>query len=355
MNYDTVPVPMDIGESLLAQWQTTIDLLCRFVDVPVALVMRINGSDIEVFVSSNSPDNPFHPGEAESLVGSGSYCEAVVQTKEKLLVADALASPKWLNNPRLKLGFVSYLGFPILLPDGSVFGTICVLDTKQNAFCSDAEELLVQFKDLFEAHLQLNCQNLELARSNAEVALFSAKLQELGRIDQLTGLRYRHTFDEVYEREMSRAHRTNGQTCLVLCDIDHFRQINSELGHKAGDEALSHVAAVIIKRMRKHDWAWRWGGDEFLLLLPDTGIEGGAILANDIRRTIEDSPLRRQHTNHPLTASFGVTTIEKNEEVLHCLERCDHLLHEAKHAGRNTVKKGSISGLGAPGHNYYSI
>jgi hypothetical protein len=89
------------------------------------------------------------------LPGSGLYCETVFKTRQMLLVPNALEDEKWRNNPDIKLGMISYLGYPILLPQGEVFGTICVLDIKGNTYSETYKKLLLQFKELIEAHLQL--------------------------------------------------------------------------------------------------------------------------------------------------------------------------------------------------------
>ena len=116
--------------------------------------------EIEVLVASASPGNPYHPGEKELLPGSGLYCETVIKTRQMLLVPNALEDEKWRNNPDIKLGMISYLGYPIFLPQGEVFGTICILDIKENPYSETYKKLLLQFKELIEAHLELlhtNC------------------------------------------------------------------------------------------------------------------------------------------------------------------------------------------------------
>jgi len=146
--------------ALLGKWQHVVDIVAELLTVPAGLIMRCQGNEIEVLVASASPGNPYHPGEKELLPGSGLYCETVIKTRQMLLVPNALQDEKWLNNPDIKLGMISYLGYPIFLPQGEVFGTICVLDIKENAYSETYKRLLLQFKELIEAHLELlhtNC------------------------------------------------------------------------------------------------------------------------------------------------------------------------------------------------------
>lgn len=146
--------------ALLGKWQHVVDIVAELLTVPAGLIMRCQGNEIEVLVASASPGNPYHPGEKELLPGSGLYCETVIKTRQMLLVSNALQDEKWRNNPDIKLGMISYLGYPIFLPQGEVFGTICVLDIKGNTYSETYKRLLLQFKELIEAHLELlhtNC------------------------------------------------------------------------------------------------------------------------------------------------------------------------------------------------------
>ena len=130
------------SEAILQEWQEVVDLLTRIMGVSAGLIMRINEEDIEVFVSSRSEKNPYKVNDKEHLLGSGLYCETVINQKSKLLVPNALISEKWKNNPDIKLNMISYLGYPINWPDGNPFGTICVLDDQENKYSPDQEKLL---------------------------------------------------------------------------------------------------------------------------------------------------------------------------------------------------------------------
>jgi transcriptional regulator with GAF, ATPase, and Fis domain len=149
------PRELEVPPELLEKWQKIADILAEMLAVPAGLIMRCQGDEIEVLVASASPGNSYHPGEKEALPGSGLYCETVIKTRQMLLVSNALKNDNWRINPDIKLGMISYLGFPILLPEGEIFGTLCVLDQKENTFSGNYRKLMLQFKDLIEAHLQL--------------------------------------------------------------------------------------------------------------------------------------------------------------------------------------------------------
>ena len=132
-----------VPELVLEKWQGMVDLMAELVGVPAGLVMRIAREDIEVFVSSRTEGNPYRPGDKEHLLGSGLYCETVIRSRNKLLVPNALLDESWKNNPDIKLNMISYLGYPILLPNGHPFGTICVLDNKEDSYSPIYEHLVL--------------------------------------------------------------------------------------------------------------------------------------------------------------------------------------------------------------------
>ncbi len=144
-----------VPEATLEDWQTVVDLVARLSGVKAALIMKAWHEDdkIEVLISSRTPGNPYHPGENETLRSSGLYCERVLQDRGMLCVRNALTSPEWCRNPDIKLGMVSYLGLPILQPDGQPFGTICILDDKESVPSPDVITLLEKMRDLLEGHL----------------------------------------------------------------------------------------------------------------------------------------------------------------------------------------------------------
>jgi hypothetical protein len=173
------PTMLDIPEAIVNQWQSVVDIIAELAAIPAGLIMRIAEEDIEVFVVSHSQENPYHPGDREHLANSGLYCETVINTKQPLLVPDALADPKWSNNPDVKLNMISYLGFPILLPDSSPFGTICMLDSKANAYSDVTYRLLEKFRDLIQSHLELFYMNAVLGEKNRHLSDYLDELQSL--------------------------------------------------------------------------------------------------------------------------------------------------------------------------------
>ncbi|BCS95695.1 hypothetical protein DSLASN_13270 [Desulfoluna limicola] len=170
-----VEVPEDIKEN----WQEITDILANLLGISAALVMRFTDPDIEVFVSSGSRGNPYQPGDKDAMLGSGLYCETVMRTKKKLLIPNALEDPDWKDNPDVNLSMISYLGYPILMPDGDPFGTLCVLDSKPNAYSETIEKLMMNFRNLLESHLELLYMNHLLGGRKQRLADYLDELQFL--------------------------------------------------------------------------------------------------------------------------------------------------------------------------------
>jgi len=170
---------VEIPEDTLNKWQNIVDIMAELIGIPAALIMHLSGSDIEVFVSSRSDGNPYHPGDHEHFLGSGLYCETVLNSNDKLLVPNALTDEKWKNNPDIKLNMISYLGFPILLPDGKPFGTICVLDNKENAYSETYENLIKNFRDIIQSQLELIYMNTILGEKNKSLSDYLAEIKIL--------------------------------------------------------------------------------------------------------------------------------------------------------------------------------
>jgi C4-dicarboxylate-specific signal transduction histidine kinase len=145
----------------IRKWQEIVDLLAEILCVPSALIMKVEPPNIKVFVSSESTGNPYERDELACL-NTGLYCETVMKTRGLLLVPDALVHEDWNANPDLKLGMISYMGLPVAWPNGNIFGTICVLDTKRNEYGELYRKLLFQCREILQADLKSLLANTEL-------------------------------------------------------------------------------------------------------------------------------------------------------------------------------------------------
>lgn len=154
-----------IPKKFVVKWQYIADLLAKIINVPAALIMKTENEFMEVFISSNSENNPYNPGDKEHW--HGLYCETVIKSQNELLVPNALNDQNWDKNPDIKLGMIAYLGIPLNFPNKKTFGSICVLDKKENNFSPENKELLYQFKNVIELDLAL-IQTLDWNNSNED-------------------------------------------------------------------------------------------------------------------------------------------------------------------------------------------
>ena len=155
-------------------------------------------------------------------------------------------------------------------------------------------------------------------------------------LDPLTDLPNRRSLTGELEREHALARRGRPPFSVLLLDVDHFKRVNDERGHAAGDVVLQEIAARLRARARTSDVVGRWGGEEFLVVAPDTSIDGAVTLADGLRRALSATPIALDSGPLRMTASVGVAAWER-ETVDQLLGRADQALYEAKEAGRNTV------------------
>ncbi|MFA6630555.1 MAG: GGDEF domain-containing protein, partial [Sulfuricurvum sp.] len=140
----------------------------------------------------------------------------------------------------------------------------------------------------------------------------------------------------VYKHAINVAVREQRPLGVIFFDIDHFKRVNDEYGHLIGDEVLKDIAALVKRRLRKSDIFARWGGEEFIILLPDTPLDESRMIAKTLRIAIE---LENFENVGRLTCSFGVATLHENESPEGLLQRVDELLYRAKSKGRNRVEQ----------------
>ena len=146
--HEKPPIP----EDMLVKWQRVVDILARLLDVPAGLIMKRAPPQHRVFIASRNQDNPYVVDDTFTL-DTGLYCDTVMRERRLLLVRDATRDPAWDRNPDLKHGMAFYLGLPLAWPDGSIFGTICVLDERSNERAITYTDLLVEFKEVVESDL----------------------------------------------------------------------------------------------------------------------------------------------------------------------------------------------------------
>jgi diguanylate cyclase (GGDEF)-like protein len=161
------------------------------------------------------------------------------------------------------------------------------------------------------------------------------KLEKLATTDKLTGAHNRTKFDEIMDREMERFRRYNEPLSLIMFDIDNFKEINDTYGHSIGDYILQKIAAIARETIRKIDYFVRWGGEEFIVISPETTLEKAHALAKRLRRNVENY---RFNKVGKATVSLGVTEFNNRDTIDTLIKRVDDIMYKAKIKGKNRVE-----------------
>ncbi|MGP9799917.1 GGDEF domain-containing protein [Rheinheimera sp. NSM] len=189
--------------------------------------------------------------------------------------------------------------------------------------------------ELMRAEHELEASNQRL---EAEVKKRTAQLEKMATTDELTELLNRREIMRLLELEIARAERQGTALSIMMLDLDHFKAVNDNFGHQAGDRALKSAAGTFKQQMRKTDFIGRIGGEEFLVILPDTAISSAYALAERIRLTLEQHTIENPLTPN-CTASIGVTQCRSADDLHSLIQRADESLYQAKSNGRNCVSQ----------------
>ncbi|HEX8553649.1 MAG TPA: sensor domain-containing diguanylate cyclase [Sphingomonas sp.] len=250
-----------------------------------------------------------------------SFCTHTIQQREPLVVEDARIDPRFATSA-LVVGapFIrSYAGIPLRTPEGYNVGALCAMDTHIRRFSPADIAILKNFANIVSDELELRM---------------------IAQVDHLTGALTRRGFEEQADREIARAARYGRPSTLVMLDVDHFKSVNDTHGHATGDQVLHQIAKLAEVALRPSDVFGRLGGEEFGMLLPETGGDEAVIVADRLRQAIADHPMRLPGggTLH-VTASFGVAALDPGFAAFPAwLERADAMLYAAKAGGRNCTR-----------------
>lgn len=280
---------ISVTDSIMANWQQTLDLLSQLVATPAVLIMRVASADIRVLVTSHSEGNPYKAQDTESL-GHGLYCETVINTQQELQVKNALNEPAWRNNPDIKLGMIAYCGLPLSWPDGSPFGTLCMLDNRERDYGLVFRQLLQRFQqaintnlaDLYQQarlkHLNQLLEQQVYERTKALTKLNQKLLLEVERrrsveqsaksgllFDSLTGLPNRAYFIDQLSKNLCLDGAST--TSVLYLALKKFRSVNDTYGYHAGDRVLQHFSLRLKQQLAQPVIVARMSGAEFVIAL----------------------------------------------------------------------------------------
>ena len=266
--------------------------------------------------------------ETFNLMQRPSLTRYVMQKRETIFISDIKAEDAEVKEDEFIRvpGFDNrtFLGIPLILR-GEVIGVLSVQAAQPNAYDSKQIRLV-----------ETIAQQTSIAMDNAK--LFE-KTQEMAITDSLTGLYNRRYFYLNLDSEIERAKRYQSPLSLIMIDIDHFKLVNDKFGHLAGDEVLHSVSEMSKKLLRQIDKMFRYGGEEFMIILPETKQEEALNVAERIRSTIAETAIKIQKGSVKLTVSIGVSEYGENHPAPNeFIESVDKAMYDAKKAGRNCVR-----------------
>jgi diguanylate cyclase (GGDEF)-like protein len=205
--------------------------------------------------------------------------------------------------------------------------------------------LLPEFKTLLELaresvkHAEFAAQ--DIGRLKTQLVEMNRSLDLATRIDPLTGLANRRDIMEKIEQEHSRAQRHQRTYSIIMADIDDFKQVNDTHGINYGDDVLFELSCVLRECVRSEDFCARWGGEEFLFLLPETGIEGALAVAQKINQSVAMTEFKVSKPGIRITVSLGLCEYQVGQTIDECLKKIEQALLQAKETGKNRHIVGS--------------
>lgn len=257
----------------------------------------------------------------------GGMTAYIIQTRKTLYIQDTL-DPQFIPAVEVfRFGGIparSYIGVPLILKD-RVVGVISIQSYKPNAYSPDQIRLL-----------EIIATQASVAIQNAQIY---AQMEQLATTDTTTGVFSRFQFTSLAAVELERAERFGNPMALIMIDFDLFKQVNDEFGHVMGDQVLKKIMEICKETLRAYDILGRYGGDEFVILLPETTLDGACEVAERLRTVIENADMCMEVKSIRIAASFGVAVLTSDcRSLRELLIRADKALYTAKQSGRNCVK-----------------
>ncbi len=286
-------------------------IAAQLAGTPIALISLVD-VDRQWFKSRHGLDVRETPRDI-------AFCAHAIRGNAPLIVDDATEDRRFQDNPLVTGDFHLrfYAGVPLRMLDGQAIGTLCAIDRTPRTLTQAQIDSLA-----------------DLARLVAD----ELELRQIATTDSLTGAFTRRFLDGLLETELARCQRYGNPLSVIAIDLDHFKTVNDTHGHAAGDVWLQAIVALLKQTLRRVDAVARVGGEEFLVVLPETPAEGATVTAGRLRAAIAALRVPFGQAELTGTASLGVTShIGSQDSVTTLLQRADAALYAAKHEGRNRV------------------
>jgi len=287
-------------------------LASRICEAPIALISLVDEGRL-FFKSAIGID-------VKEIPSKHSFCVEVISRRQPIIVKDAKEDERFASNPLVhdEPYFRFYAAAPLIAPNGCAIGTLCIIDyIPRNINLEQLEALEILSRQII-TQLELDAQAIH---------------------DPLTGLFNRRYADEVLASEFKRMKRKEKPLGLILLDIDHFKAVNDTYGHQVGDTVLKLFSGLLTDNVRYEDVACRIGGEEFLIILPETSLDVAQERAEKIRKQFNEMELEHDYkTLDPLSVSAGIAIYPNHGTTVdELLQIADRALYQAKDEGRNKV------------------
>jgi len=310
---DTLPEPA---------YDDVANLAAFIVGTPVALVSLID--------AERQWSKAFKGMPGGDLPREQAFCShAICTPNEVMVVEDASQDARFADNP-LVTGDTHvrfYAGAPLVTPDGHALGTLCVIDRNPRKINDEQKTALQTLARSLISVLELGLRTRELQGSNKV-------LERISLTDPLTAVGNRLAFKQRMMEETERSQRYSHPQSLLMIDVDHFKEYNDSHGHLAGDELLKLFAQRLNEFVRGSDCVYRYGGDEFVVILPETDFNGSMIIGGRVR----DGLNAAEWPQGQVTCSIGISSMEGMMETDALIGQADRALYWVKEHGRNAVQ-----------------
>ena len=300
-----------------------LDLMRRVIPYDIGAFLTIEGTVLKLAGIKGPPGTSTLVGETYPVVGS-QLCNMALQRKRPLI--STITNPDdILLALRPDLAIHSYLGVPIVFRDHAT-GLIALYNRGPQAFIEED----AQVAELFSGQVAIALDNSRRVEQMEKQAI----------TDQLTGLYNRRAFADMAGKEVGRARRYQRPLALILFDIDHFKNVNDTHGHLVGDHVLRVLTELVTRTTRNTDIVCRYGGEEFIVLMPEAGREEALAMAERLREEISRMTVVTAGGTLSLTVSLGVAELARDEDegLESLINRADRAMYQAKAAGRNTAR-----------------
>jgi len=305
----------------------------RALNVPIAAITVVQG-DRQWFKSVIG-------WQVTELPISKSLCIVVIEKGEPVIVENALDDLYLMGNPLVcrKPKFRFYAGYPINDSDGRTIGTFCVIDVKPRKTDVNFGVTLADLGDM--AQRELFTVELSSAHSALVAKLGEARRQAM--FDPLTRLWNRRGGLDLLNAALKESLKHDHTLGICLADIDNFKQVNDQFGHRVGDQVLRKVASTIVASVRPQDIVCRYGGEEFLVIVRDVNEKECAVVGDRICKSMRKLPIHTRESTVPATISVGIAMRNRGDPIstAQLIEKADQALYKSKRAGRDCVSVNS--------------